>query len=84
VDPPDKNTHFKSVTEQSSQYIPSRCSRQIDGVHVLQVINDHLANHEWLAADMYSIADIASFCWIVCHAWAGRLLPTLRAALHAV
>ena len=38
-----------------------------------QVIDSHLANHKWLAADMYSIADIASFSWIYAHAWAGEL-----------
>ena len=29
-----------------------------------QVLNDRLKDHEWLAADQYSIADIANFSWV--------------------
>ena len=30
----------------------------------MQVLDDHLKNHEWLAADQYTIADIANFSWV--------------------
>ena len=29
-----------------------------------QVLNDRLKDREWLAADQYSIADIANFSWV--------------------
>lgn len=34
-----------------------------------EVLNDHLANHEWLA-DEYTIADMANWAWIRSHKWA--------------
>ncbi len=37
----------------------------------LQVMEDQLKNHEWLAADQYSIADIANFAWVYIHTWSG-------------
>lgn len=41
---------------------------------LLQVMDSHLADHEWLAANMYSIADIACFSWVYEHAWSGGVL----------
>lgn len=37
----------------------------------LQVMEDQLKNHKWLAADQYSIADIANFSWVYIHTWSG-------------
>jgi GST-like protein len=37
---------------------------------LLEVLDGHLATHEYLAGD-YSIADIASFCWARIHEWPG-------------
>ena len=34
-----------------------------------QVLDDHLADHEWLAVE-YTIADMASWAWIRSHKWA--------------
>jgi glutathione S-transferase len=34
-----------------------------------EVLNRHLADHEWLA-DEYSIADMANWAWIRSHKWA--------------
>ena len=33
------------------------------------MLNDRLKDHEWLAADQYSIADIANFSWVGPCAW---------------
>ena len=33
-------------------------------VEWVQVLDDHLKTHEWLAADQYTIADIANFSWV--------------------
>lgn len=30
----------------------------------MQVLDDRLKDHEWLAADQYTIADIANFSWV--------------------
>jgi GSH-dependent disulfide-bond oxidoreductase len=37
---------------------------------LLEVLDGHLAGHEWLAGD-YSIADIANFAWVRTHEWPG-------------
>lgn len=37
-----------------------------------QVMDTHLKDHEWLAADQYTIADIANFTWVFIHTWSGK------------
>ncbi|MFC3053525.1 glutathione S-transferase family protein [Kordiimonas pumila] len=51
--------------------IPTAISRyQNEGRRLFEVLNGHLANHEYLADD-YSIADIANWCWVKTHKWSG-------------
>lgn len=37
-----------------------------------QVMDNHLKDKEWLAADQYTIADIANFSWVFIHKWSGQ------------
>ena len=38
----------------------------------VQVMDTHLKDHEWLAGDQYTIADIANFTWVYIHTWSGE------------
>lgn len=51
--------------------IPTAIARyQNEGRRLFEVLDGHLANHEYLADD-YSIADIANWCWVRTHKWSG-------------
>lgn len=50
------------------QYIQSTCPLSVE---VVQVLDDQLSQHDWLAADRYSIADMANFCWVCVGPFAG-------------
>jgi GST-like protein len=58
-----------------ARYFPEKIQPAIDRYvresrRLLEVLDGHLANNEWLAGD-YSIADIANFCWARIHEWPG-------------
>jgi glutathione S-transferase/GST-like protein len=58
-----------------ARYFPERIQPAIDRYlresrRLLEVLDGHLANHEFLAGD-YSIADIANFAWARIHHWPG-------------
>ena len=58
-----------------SRYFPEHLPAAIERYRresrrLLEVLNGHLANHEYLAGD-YSIADIANFAWARTHEWPG-------------
>jgi glutathione S-transferase len=58
-----------------TRYFPERIQPAIDRYvresrRLLEVLDGHLANHEYLAGD-YSIADIANFAWARIHEWPG-------------
>jgi GST-like protein len=58
-----------------ARYFPEKIQPAIDRYlresrRLLEVLDGHLAHHEWLAGD-YSIADIANFCWARIHDWPG-------------
>ena len=58
-----------------ARYFPEKIQPAIDRYlresrRLLEVLDTHLAEHEWLAGD-YSIADIANFCWARIHDWPG-------------
>ncbi len=58
-----------------SRYFPERIPAAIDRYmresrRLLEVLDRHLANNEYLAGD-YSIADIANWSWAQVHAWPG-------------
>lgn len=52
------------------------------------VMNTRLEGREWLAADHYTIADIACFCWVLIHDFIGipvnRPYPNLRKWLDRI
>ena len=51
--------------------LPSAIARfQIEVRRLLEVLDTHLAAHEWLADD-FSIADIANWCWTRTAKWSG-------------
>ena len=58
-----------------TRYFPEKIQPAIDRYlresrRLLEVLDGHLAENEWLAGD-YSIADIANFAWARIHAWPG-------------
>lgn len=53
------------------EHIPTAISRyQNEGRRLFEVLNTHLADHEYLVDD-YSIADIANWCWVRTYKWSG-------------
>ena len=57
------------------RYFPEKIQPAIDRYQnecrrLFEVIDRHLAEHEWLAGD-YSIADIANWAWVRTHRWSG-------------
>ena len=58
-----------------TRYFPEQIPSVIDryrreGRRLFEVLDGHLAEHEWLAGD-YSIADIANWSWVHTHEWPG-------------
>jgi GSH-dependent disulfide-bond oxidoreductase len=57
------------------RYFPEKIQPAIDRYQgecrrLFTVLDNHLANHEYLTGD-YSIADIANWCWVRTHSWSG-------------
>lgn len=52
------------------KYQPAIDRYQNESRRLLEVLDGHLAHHEWLADD-YSIADIANWCWVIGYEWGG-------------
>lgn len=57
------------------RYMPEKIQPAIDryqneGRRLFEVLDGHLAHHEWLAGD-FSIADIANWCWVRTYRWSG-------------
>ncbi|RZO18042.1 MAG: glutathione S-transferase, partial [SAR86 cluster bacterium] len=57
------------------RYFPEKIQPAIDryqneGRRLFEVLDNRLAENEWLADD-YSIADIANWCWVRTHNWSG-------------
>jgi GSH-dependent disulfide-bond oxidoreductase len=73
------------------RYFPEKIQPAIDRYQnetrrLYTVLETRLADHEYLAGD-YSIADIASWCWVRIHDWAGVAidnLPSLQRWLEAI
>lgn len=58
-----------------TRYFPEQIPSVIDryrreGRRLFEVLDRHLADHEWLAGD-YSIADIANWSWVHTYEWPG-------------
>lgn len=57
------------------RYFPEKIQPAIDRYQnecrrLFEVLDGHLASHEWLA-DEYSVADIANWSWVRTHRWSG-------------
>ena len=73
------------------RYFPQKIQPAIDryqaeGRRLFEVLDGHLARHEWLAGD-YSIADIANWAWVRTHRWSGVPiddLPHLQRWVEAI
>ena len=57
------------------RYFPEKIQPAIDRYQgecrrLFTVLDNHLANNEYLAGD-YSIADMANWCWVRTHSWSG-------------
>ena len=59
--------HFLRFAPEDVPYARKRYSAETRRIY--GVLDTHLAQHEWLAAGQYSIADIATFPWIARHEW---------------
>jgi glutathione S-transferase len=58
-------------TRYFPEQLPSVIERyRREGRRLFEVLDGHLAQHEWLAGD-YSIADIANWSWVHTHEWPG-------------
>lgn len=58
------------------RYFPEKIQAAIDRYQnesrrLLEVLDRRLGESEWLAGGDYSIADIANWCWVRTHKWAG-------------
>ena len=68
------NVFFRYFPEK----IPSAIARyQNESRRLIEVLNSHLANNEWLAGD-YSIADMANWAWVRTHDWSGVSIDGLE------
>lgn len=78
------NVFFRYFPEK----LPSVIDRyQNESRRLFEVIERGLEGKEWLAADQYTIADIANFCWVKTYKWSGvsiEGLPNLSRWLKAI
>jgi glutathione S-transferase len=56
--------YFPETLQPAIDRYQNECRR------LFEVLDSHLADHEWLADD-YSIADIANWCWVRTYKWSG-------------
>lgn len=62
------NVFFRYLPEK----IPPAIARyQNECRRLFAVLDRQLADHEWLAGEHYSIADIANWAWVRTHKWSG-------------
>ena len=64
------------------RYFPDKILPAIDRYQnecrrLFEVLDNHLADNEWLADD-YSIADIANWCWVRTYKWSGVSVDDLN------
>lgn len=58
------------------RYFPEKIQPAIDryqneGRRLFEVLDGHLEGRDYLAADQFTIADIANWCWVRTFAWSG-------------
>lgn len=71
--------HFLRFAPELIPYAIDRYSKK--AVHLYGVLDTRLGQHEWIAGDAYSVADIATFPWIARHDWQGidlKRYPSLK------
>ncbi len=59
--------HFLRAAPDPVPYAIERYSKETRRLY--GVLDKHLANHEWLAAGEYSMADMATYPWVARHEW---------------
>lgn len=77
--------HFRRFAPEKIPYAIDRYTNETRRLY--GVADKQLAAHEWLAADAYTIADIATFPWIARHEWQGMELedfPNLKRWYDAI
>ena len=62
--------HFRRAAPEPIPYAIERYTAE--AARLYRVMNERLGKSPWLAAGIYSIADIACFPWIVSHNWQGQ------------
>ena len=55
--------HFRSYTKEKQQYSIDRYTNEVNRLH--KVMNQRLAESEYLAGERYTIADIATWPWMI-------------------
>lgn len=72
-------THFRIVQRSGTHpYAEGRYAAQAE--HIYRLVNERLSTHQWVAADRYSIADIAIYPWMLylrAHGFAAEQYPAL-------
>eukprot|EP01112_Ceratiomyxa_fruticulosa_P003859 TRINITY_DN1416_c0_g1_i1.p1 TRINITY_DN1416_c0_g1~~TRINITY_DN1416_c0_g1_i1.p1 ORF type:complete len:242 (+),score=45.61 TRINITY_DN1416_c0_g1_i1:144-869(+) len=61
--------HFFRFAPEKIEYGIRRY--QAESRRLYEVLERRLSTSDWLAANQFTIADIANFCWVRIHAWAG-------------
>lgn len=79
--------HFVRYAPEKIEYGIKRYTNETKRLY--EVIERHLSDggKQWLAADQYTIADMAAFGWVYAHDWAGVPiddLPNLKAWLKRI
>ena len=69
--------HFRRYAPEGNDYAAGRYVSE--SARLYGVLERHLAGHEWLAGDAYSIADIASWGWVWFHPMHGQNLDDFPA-----
>lgn len=78
-----QNHHFRSYAPEKIPYAIERYEKET--ARLYSVLDKHLAGREWVAANQYTIADIAIYPWIVPHEKQGQRLesfPHLKRWFH--
>jgi len=63
--------YFQRIASPNGQHDPFAIKRYVDeSRRLLEVLNTRLGGREWLAAEQYTIADMATYPWARAHVWA--------------
>ncbi|MEM8876869.1 MAG: glutathione binding-like protein [Pseudomonadota bacterium] len=63
--------YFQRIAAPNGEHVPFAIKRYVDETRrLLEVLNTRLEGREWLAADEYTIADMATYPWARAYVWA--------------